>query len=94
MAILGLTADDLQGLDPHQVVAQVYAAGRTQPACTMRTRPAPEPTADRNGLRAESATRWGSDGAEVDAWLMKRMTGDGRAAAPRKQPGRRPRGAQ
>ncbi len=88
---LGLTAEDLQGLDPHTVVAQLYAAGRTQPACTLRTRRAPEPSVDGGQLRRESAERWGSDGAEVDAWLMKRMTGEGRDTRPRKSPGRRPR---
>jgi DNA polymerase III delta prime subunit len=88
---LGLTADDLQGLDPHQVVAQLFAAGRTQPACTLKTRPAAEPSSDRAALRAESAKRWGSDGAAVDAWLMKRMTGESHTPGPRTVPGRKPR---
>lgn len=88
---LGLTADDLMALEAHHALGQLYAAGRTQPTCTMKTRPAPEPSADPVLLRQESAKRWGSDGVAVDAWLMQRLTGEGRSSARRTPPGRKPR---
>lgn len=70
----GLTVDDLTGLDAYQVVAQIYAAGRTQPAATLTTRPLGEPLTDASSLRQESRDRWGADGIEVEEEIRRRFT--------------------
>lgn len=67
-----LTADDLQGLDAYEVVAQVFAHGRTQPAATLTTRPPAPVTGDAELVRRLSRDRWGVDGDAVDAAINER----------------------
>jgi hypothetical protein len=67
-----LTADDLQGLDAYEVVAQVFAHGRTQPAATLTTRPPAPVTGDAELVRRLSRDRWGVDGDAVDAAINDR----------------------
>lgn len=74
---LGLTADDLGGLDAFEVVAQLHAGGRTQPAATLTTRPAPARVGDPRSVRDESRQRWGVDGAEVDRAIADRLARSG-----------------
>lgn len=91
----GITADDLQGLDAYQMVAKVHAAGRTQPAATITTRPPTARVVDPATVRARSREVWGVDGAEIDAALIRRHEPQrGRPDAPPPGPAgrkRRPR---
>jgi len=70
-----LTADDLQGLGPYEVVAQLYAAGMTQAPATGRTRPLAGPTSDAAEIRATSRARFGVAKQEVEASLRDRQSG-------------------
>ena len=67
-----LTSDDLQGLDPFEVVAQIHAAGRTQPAATLTTRPPAPIRCDAQIVRAQSRQHWGADGDAIDAAIAER----------------------
>jgi hypothetical protein len=71
----GLSPADLQGLGAYEVVAQLHAAGHTQSAATLITRPAPAETSDASALREASRQRWGADGDAVDAALLERLGG-------------------
>lgn len=85
-----LTPEDLKQLDPFEIVGQLFAASRTQPACTMRTRPLPEPISDPQEIVEQSRQRWGRDGREVDEWLLERLSPRDQTSD-RQPPGRRPR---
>lgn len=67
-----LTADDFQGLDAYEVVAQIFAHGRTQPAATLTTRPPAPITGEAGLVRRLSRDRWGVDGDAVDAAINER----------------------
>ena len=71
----GLAPDDLQNLGAYEVVARLHAAGHTQAACTLTTRPAPEPLSDPAEIRELSRRRWGADGAAVDRAIDERLNG-------------------
>lgn len=85
-----LTSEDLKQLDPFEIVGQLFAASRTQPACTMRTRPLPEQISDPHEIVEQSRQRWGRDGREVDEWLLERLSPRDQKSD-RQPPGRRPR---
>lgn len=88
---MGLTPDDLGGLGAFEVAAQLYAAGRTQPAATFTTVPPPEHLQDPRVVREASRQRWGADGAHVDELIRARLsTGPGPDDAPRGRRRRRP----
>jgi hypothetical protein len=70
-----LSADDIAGLGAFEVVGQVHAAGRTQPACTFTTRPPADPFTDPAAVRALSRQRYGTDGETVDRLIHQRLTG-------------------
>jgi hypothetical protein len=66
------SSSELQTLDAFEVVAQVFAAGRTQPPVTLRTA-APSPGRGRaDELRRRSSERYGVPLAEVEAAIRKR----------------------
>lgn len=69
-----LTADDLQGLGSFEVVAQLFAAGSTQPPATARTRPMPATCSDADEIRATSSAAYGVDRAEVEGAIRSRQT--------------------
>lgn len=67
-----LSPNDLQGLGAYEVVAQVFAAGATQPPATGRTRAMSPPTSRTEQLRQASRQRFGVDSAEIEADLRSR----------------------
>lgn len=69
----GLTAEDFTSLEPYEVLAQLHAAGRTQPAATLRTRPPRPVIGDARLIRERSRERWGADGSAVDEALSARL---------------------
>jgi hypothetical protein len=71
----GLTSEDLQGLGSYEIVTQLYAAGHTQTAASLITRPAPPITSDPSALRLASREQWGVDGEAVDTAIFERMSG-------------------
>jgi hypothetical protein len=72
---LGLEPADFSGLGAFEAVAQLHAAGRTQPACTFTTRPPSEPVTDPAEVRALSRQRFGADGTAVDEAISSRLEG-------------------
>ena len=83
-----LGPDDLQGLSAFEVVAQLYAAGATQPPATGRTHPAPVPTSDPKALREQSRQRYGVDRQAVERALRERHSGQRPATPVRRRPKR------
>lgn len=87
----GLTADDLVGLDPYEAVAAVYAAGRTQPAATIRTLPLGEPLRSADDAKAHSRQSYGADRRNIEAALQARLRlggpDDGRPIGRLRRPG-------
>lgn len=69
----GLTAEDFTGLEPYEVLAQLHAAGRTQPAATLRTRPPGPVVGDARLVRERSRQQWGADGSAIDQALSERL---------------------
>jgi hypothetical protein len=68
-----LTADDLQGLGPFEVVIQAFAGGYTQPPATGVTRPAPSAEGDAHDLLEASRQSYGVDRDAVEATLRGRQ---------------------
>ncbi len=69
----GVGADELQALGRFEIVARIgLGPGDVSPPVTGRTLPPPESISDPDEVRRESAARYGSDPAEVDAALMER----------------------
>ncbi len=69
----GITADELQQLDPFQLALRLgLAPGRIAPVCTIASRPLREATADVDAIRRDSAQRFGRVPDEVDAELRRR----------------------
>lgn len=68
-----LSAEDLQGLGPYEIVAQVAAGGSVVPPLTARTFPAPLPLSDPAVVREASRQRWGRERAEVEAAMVERQ---------------------
>jgi hypothetical protein len=69
----GLTAEQLQQLDPYTVALRLgVAPGQVAPVCTVRALPLPEAVGDANALRRISSERYGTDPAAVDAALRAR----------------------
>ncbi|MDQ1438342.1 MAG: hypothetical protein QOK43_1971 [Acidimicrobiaceae bacterium] len=73
----GLTADDLMGLDAFEAVTTVYAAGRTQPAATIRTQPLGPALRPAEAVKARSRQRYGADRPDIEAALQARLRFDG-----------------
>jgi hypothetical protein len=70
-----LTADDIQGLGPWEVAAQLFAAGSTQTAATGLTRPLGPPSADPEEIRQWSREQYGVDREEIELAIRKRQMG-------------------
>lgn len=70
-----LDAADLQGLGAYEVVAQVFAAGRTQPPATALTQPLSPACSDGAEIRAASRQQFGVDRDEVEAAISERHQG-------------------
>lgn len=68
-----LTPDDLHGLGAFEVVTQLFAAGRTQPAATARTMAAPEPCSDPGEIQRGSREGYGLERAEVERSIRGRQ---------------------
>lgn len=84
----GLTPEDLQTLGAFEVVAKLFAAGRSQPPVTLSTYPASPPSSDADQLRGRSRERYGVAPREVEVAIRRRQQAPG-ADAPI---GRRRRG--
>lgn len=84
----GLTPEDLQGLGAFEVVAQLFAAGRTQPPVTAQTHAPSQPTSDGDEVRQRSRERYGVARADVEAQIRGRQAGQ-RVQAPIRQRRRR-----
>jgi hypothetical protein len=82
-----LTADDLQGLGPYEVMAQVFADGATQVPATARTLPMGPATSGSAAIRRVSALRYGVAASDVEAAIRTRQT-SGKQSGPI---GRRPK---
>jgi len=75
-----VTAEDLKGLAPYEIVASLSTGERVAPPATGRTRPVPPPNGDGERVRELSRQRWGRDRDEVEAELRQRQerpTGSG-----------------
>jgi hypothetical protein len=70
-----LTADDIQGLGPWEVAAQLFAAGSTQTAATGLTRPLGPPSADPEEIRQWSREQYGVDREEIEQAIRERQMG-------------------
>lgn len=70
-----LTAADLQGLGPYEVVATLSTGNRVAPPVTGMTQPAPTATGRGDVVRAASRTRYGTDRDEVEAAIRVRHEG-------------------
>lgn len=75
-----LEAEDFRGLDAFHFYAQLVAGNRVQPWCSGRLLMSPEPHTDPEGLRVESAARYGTPGVEVDLALWRRLHPGGSTA--------------
>lgn len=82
-----LTPEDLQGLGAYEVVAQLFAAGSSQPPLTARTLPMAERTSDGAELREASRKRHGVDRAEVEGAIRARHLTPPSAPVGRRQRG-------
>ena len=67
-----LTAADLQGLGPHQVVVTLAAGGSDAPPATGRTRPEPLAISGGQEIRERSRQHFGRPRAEVEAEMRRR----------------------
>jgi len=76
-----LDATDLQGLGAYEIVAQVFAAGRTQPPVTARTEPLSPACSDGTEIRAWSRDRYGVDRDVVESATRSRHGGQGGSSA-------------
>jgi hypothetical protein len=95
-----LSAHDLAHLDAYQAAARLVAGGAEQPACTLRSRPAPQPTPGRaDAIRAASRHRYGrtpqqrrgrdlGQTAQGDAPPLRQQAADD--PRPSRRPDRRP----
>lgn len=69
----GLTPDDLMGLDAFEAIAAVYAAGRTQPAATVRTLPPTPVLRSAEAIKQRSRQQFGADRADIEAGIRARL---------------------
>jgi hypothetical protein len=67
-----LTAQDLQGLGAHEVVATLAIGSRVAPPATGVTRPAPPVISDGAAIRKRSRQRYGRDRDEVETEMRAR----------------------
>ncbi len=82
-----LTAHDLANLGAFQAAARLVADGAEQPACTLRTRPAPAVIPGRaNALRTQARERFGRTDQERHRHGVRQQVGTDEAAA-RQHPG-------
>lgn len=84
----GLTPEDLQGLGAFEVVAQLFAAGRTQPPLTARTHAASPVRTDGSEVRERSRERFGVARSVVEAEIRSRQQGSGAQAPVVRRPRR------
>jgi hypothetical protein len=69
----GVTPEELQNLGRFEIAARIgLGSGDVSPSVTGRTTPPQEPISDPEEVRRESAARYGTDPAEVDAALRER----------------------
>jgi hypothetical protein len=86
-----LTADDLSGLGPYEVVCQLFAGGMTQAPATGRTRPLPVECSSGTEIRQISRERYGVDRDEVERTIRERQQGTRNGHVGRRShPGRTP----
>jgi hypothetical protein len=77
-----LSAHDLANLGAYQVAARLLADGAEQPACTLRTRPAPEPIPGRaRTIRRQARERFGRTDQQRQHQDARRKVGADEAAA-------------
>jgi hypothetical protein len=82
-----LSAHDLTNLGAFQVAARLVASGAEQPACTLRTRPAPAAVPGRaSTLRAQARRRFGRTDQQRHDQGVRHQVGADEAAA-RQDPG-------
>jgi hypothetical protein len=84
-----LTASDLQGLGPHEVVATLSVDARVAPPVTGRTLPPPPSLGQADRVRAASRAQYGRPAAEVAAAIRARHAGrpvDGSVGRQRRTP--------
>ena len=68
-----LTADDLMGLDAHEVAIRPCVGGTTLSPVTGTTLPLGEPTRDGDELARQSRTAFGRPRADVEAAIAARL---------------------
>ncbi|MGI9003015.1 MAG: type IV secretory system conjugative DNA transfer family protein [Pseudonocardia sp.] len=79
----GVTPDALERLAAYQGVARVLVAGTPSAAFGVVTEPLPKPTTRATTLRRQSASTYGTDGAQCDAQLQARwQAGDTTPSGP------------
>ena len=73
-----LRAHDLAHLGEHQAALRLFAGGRELPACTIHTRPAPDPVPGRaQAARTAARARYGRTAAQRRAEQLRRhLAGD------------------
>lgn len=70
-----LAPDDFQGLGAFEAYAQLVVDAAVQPWCSLRTVPPGEPQSDPAAVRAASRAAYGVDRAEIEADLLRLVTG-------------------
>ena len=84
-----LGAQDLQGLDAHEVVVTLSVGSRVAPPATGITRPASPATADGTAIRERSRMQYGRDRADIEAEMRRRHerpAGNGPVGRQRRSP--------
>jgi len=72
----GLTGDDLLRLRAYEACAQLLVESRVEAPFSVRARPLPPWSSDPDALLRASSARYGVDGKQFDAQLLKRWQGD------------------
>ena len=85
-----ITAEDLLRLGTYEAVAQMYLEGSPTQPFAVRTLAPSVATSRPDELRALSAKRYGTNGADVDRALTERWHGKGKAS-PEEPIGAKPR---
>ncbi len=82
-----LRAHDLAHLGQHQAALRLFAGGRELPACTLRTRPTPDPVAGRaTAARAAARARHGRSAADREEEHLERQAPGGDPRLPTGDP--------
>jgi hypothetical protein len=78
---IGLTADELREIEPHEAVAAIFAAGRTQPPTTITVPPPPTKLRAAEIGKDISRRRFGVNREDIEESIKRRQRVTGRMAS-------------